>query len=202
MNATAQEDKALLERISRSDTGAFDVLYDRHWKRLWQLAEKKTGDTNEAKDLVQELFIDIWNRRTRLVIKSSLQTYLVAALYLKVFRYFRTKGFKTTHYQHFENYLVQTGQNIEQVHIDRIREEAELGNMTDILEAAIAQMPEQMRKVFTLKHFHQYSNSEISDELGISVNTVKNHLKGGVHRLRKAGEASPYFPIFLLLWMI
>jgi DNA-directed RNA polymerase specialized sigma24 family protein len=106
---------------------------------------KENGDTNEAKDLVQELFIDIWNRRTRLAIKGSLQTYLVAALYLKIFRHFRTKGFRAAHYLHFENYLVQTGQNVEQLHTARSLEEQEVGNMTEIIEAAIALMPEQMR---------------------------------------------------------
>lgn len=203
MQATSSpEDKELLQRIRRNDTGAFHILYDRYWSLLWRIAEKKTGHTEEAKDLVQDLFIDIWDRRARLAIDGPLQTYLIAALYLKIFRHFRNKGFRETHYQHFEQFLVQTGQHVEQVHSALQQVEQELGHLTGIIATAMAQMPGQMRRVFTLKHLHQYSNQEIAEELQISVHTVKNHLKDGIRRMRKAGEESPYYSILVLLTFI
>jgi RNA polymerase sigma-70 factor (ECF subfamily) len=202
MATSIQNDTELLEGIRQNDGRAFELLYDRYWKLLWHLAEKKTGDASEAKDLVQELFIDIWNRRTRLAIKGSLQTYLVSALYLKIFRHFRAKGFRAAHYLHFENFLVQTGQDIEQLHTALSLEEQEVGNMTDIIETAIALMPAQMKKVFTLNHHYQYSNAQIADELNISVNTVKNHLKESRQRLRKVARDSPYFTLLFVVWML
>ncbi|MGN7722029.1 sigma-70 family RNA polymerase sigma factor [Chitinophaga sp. 22620] len=202
MNATSSDDdKELFKLIGLGDAGAFNELYDRYWKLLLQLAEKKTGDTGDAKDIVQELFVDLWNRRARLEIRGAARTYMISALYLKIFRYFRVKGFRSIHYRHFEEYLAQTGQNTEPAHTGAYLEENEPGRMADILEATIAGMPRQMKKVFTLKHFRQYSNSEIAAELGISIHTVKNHLKEGVSRLRKAGEASGCYPLLLLCVM-
>lgn len=202
MGLTAMQENELLESIRNGDQSAFNSLFDIYWPLLWQIAERKTGDTSDAKDLVQELFIDIWNRRAKLSIKGSIKTYLVAALYLKVFRYFHTKGFTDTHNRHFSNYLIQTGQDKEQVSTALKQQEQELGEISIIIESVIAQMPDQMRKAFVLKHYHQYSNSEIAAEMNISINTVKNHLKGGLQRLRKAGEGSTCYPLLLILWML
>jgi len=202
MEPSAMQENELLTGIRNGDLASFNALFDLYWDMLWQIAERKTGDTSDAKDLVQELFIDIWNRRKKLNIKGSLKTYLIAAIYLKVFRYFNTKGFTDTHNRNFEDHLVQTGQDREQVFTTLQQQEQDLGDITTIIEAVIAQMPDQMRKAFTLKHYHQLNNSEIAEEMNISINTVKNHLKHGLQRLRKAGEESTAYPLLIIFWML
>lgn len=202
MVPTAMQENELLTSIRNGDQAAFNALFDLYWDMLWQIAERKTGDTSDAKDLVQELFIDIWNRRKKLSIKGSLKTYLIAAVYLKVFRYFNSKGFTDTHNRNFGHHLVQTGQDKEQVFTALQQQEQELGDISAIIESVIAQMPDQMRKAFTLKHYHQYSNSEIAEEMNLSIHTVKNHLKHGLQRLRKAGEESSAYPLLVIFWML
>lgn len=201
MQETELTDNQLLSQIRKDDETAFNLLYDRYWKLLWQLAEKKTGNLGDAKDMVQDLFIDIWNRRNTLTVKGSLRVYLISALYLKVFRHFRTKGFREEQYEQFARFVEQTGEHAGTIALELAEAEKEMGSLHDIMEATIAQMPDQMRKVFILKHLHQYSNEQIANDLQISVHTVKNHLKKGRTRLRKAGEQYAS-GIILLAWVL
>lgn len=197
---TLETDLTLLELLKQSNMAAFDELYNRYWQLLFRLAEKKTGDFTDSKDLIQELFIDLWNRRQQINIRTSLRIYLISALYLKIFKYFRSKGLAENHYQNFASFLVQSTDNIVSSQTTLNEAEQEFGAMQEVLEQVIANMPAQMQRVFTLKHLHQYSSADIASELDISIHTVKNHLKQGMIRLRKAGEQYPS-ALLLLTWL-
>lgn len=179
-------DQQLIHAIKKNDEVAFHCLFDRYWELLWQVAEKKTGHSGDAQDIVQELFIQTWNRRHKLHVKGDVRTYLIAALYLKIFYHFRKEGFRQEHHQRFEAFVLASQSNVDTIAIALQEEEKQIGQLQDIIQAAIAQMPQQMRKVFDLK-LQQQSNEQIAATLHVSVNTVKNHLREGRNRLRKAG---------------
>ncbi len=80
----------------------FNKLYHAYWELLFRLACKKTGSTEDAYDIVHDLFADIWKNFHTLPPPESVRPYLVAALYHKVFNYFRSKGLQEKHYKSFE----------------------------------------------------------------------------------------------------
>lgn len=177
------DEKQLFGAFQQSDINAFNCLYDRYWKLLFSIAVKKTGDTNAAEDIVQDLFVDFWKQRETLTLTTTVRTWLVSCLYFKIFHHFRTKGFQKKHYQHFQQ-LQDAAVAGEMPSF----EGDELTNMYTVLEQAIQMMPEQMRTVFTFKHVYHKKVAVIARELSISPNTVKTHLKAGMSRLRKIGE--------------
>ena len=189
-------DPELLAQIQSGDEDGFRALFDRYWHLLWRLAMKKTGDEGEAEDMVQELFIEIWQRRQSILLTTPLRTYLISCLYLKIFKYFRKKGFRERHYENFKRF-VQQAPAVETT----VEFENEYGKLQDIIAQTVSMMPQQMKTVFSLKHYGGYTTADIAEELNISTETVKTHLKHAMSRLRKAGAEYPAGALLLPLFL-
>lgn len=177
-------DMALLQSIGQEDGQAFRQLFEQYWELLYQIAAKKTGDPQSAEDMVQDLFIELWRKKEPVQLTSSLRTYLISCIYLKIFNYFRQKGFREKHYAEFARYAnqhMQAGLNSEIF-------ETEYGKLQEIIDQAVALMPPQMQAVFSLKHYEDETVASIAEQLNISTETVKSHLKLAMSRLRKAGK--------------
>jgi len=188
MKTNAVDDKELLERIRINDSGAFRQLFDQYWQLLYRLAAKKTGDEQQAEDMVQELFIEIWHKKEPLILTTSLRSYLVSCMYLKIFNYFRQMGFRQKHYADFARFVMQTDATFETTGFNTSAFEAEYGKLQDIIAQTVTLMPPQMQTIFALKHYQGQSISAIAAQLDISTETVKTHLKIAMSRLRKAGQ--------------
>lgn len=190
-------DTALLTLIQSGDAEGFRELFDRYWQLLWQLATRKTGDPAEAEDMVQELFVDIWNKKGPATLTTSFRTYLISCLYLKLFKYFRQKGFRQKHHDHFAAFMQQAEVAGLSPELTTAEFETEYGKLQEVIEQAIALMPPQMQAVFSLRYYQEYSTAQIADHLEVSPETVKTHLKLAMARLRKAGEEYPGTILFL-----
>ena len=177
-------DQALIHQIIESDYAAFTELYDRYWKQLSKIALKKIGGDEDAFDVVQELFVDFWQRRALLKIEKSVETYLVSSLYHKVFIHFRKKGLEEKHLENYAYYLEQADKPCIADDDPESTYTALIGLVTDTIE----DMPEKMREVFNLKYKHSLSIPEIATQLGISSQTVKNQLGNALTKLRKAAH--------------
>jgi RNA polymerase sigma-70 factor (family 1) len=179
---------------------AFRALFDKYWDLLCRLAVAKTGDQQDAEDLVQELFIDLWHKKQPLTLTTSIRTYLISCLYLKLFKYFRKKGFHQKHYEDFNRY-VQAIATTGSTALAGMEFEQEYGKLQDIIAQCVAVMPRQMKTVFSLKHYEGYSTQEIAEKLQVSPETVKTHLKHAMLHLRKVGREYPtgalLLPVFL-----
>ncbi|WP_442588990.1 RNA polymerase sigma factor [Pedobacter sp. AW31-3R] len=180
-----KSDKALIHQITESNYSAFSELYDRYWKLLFSIALKKTGKDDDAFDIVQELFIDFWQRRKELKVEKSVETYLVSSLFFKVFMHFRRKGLEEKHLKNYASFLeqVQNGTSVMEPEDDP---EFIYTELVGLVAETIEEMPEKMREVFNLKYKQSLSIVEIATTLGISSQTVKNQLANAMLKLRKA----------------
>jgi RNA polymerase sigma factor, sigma-70 family len=189
-------DAVLLQRLKDADYSAFDEIYAHHWSALLQIAVRKLDDVDLAMDLVQDLFVDLWQRRYMIDIHSTLRAYLVSALYHKLFQYFRKKGVQE---KHIEQYSLMIQDGLHDVFpIDGYEE-----NYTDVLvaiEQSMVEMPDRMRIVFNLKYQRSLSNHEIAEQLGISLQTVKNQLSKALNLVRQHMQQRQLNPtVFLSL---
>ena len=194
-------DKQLLELIAASDVPAFNKLYSRYWKLLFLLVRKKTDHTEDASDIVQELFIELWDKRKQLNITHELRPYLISIAYHKTFVYFRKKGVQEKHSKNFEKYLEQAGYS----HIEIIQAteelEKEYGKLQDIIDASIELMPARMQEIFLMNLKGHQSIDDIAAHLNISRNTVKSHLQVAMQRLRKVAEEHALDIPLLLIYL-
>ncbi|HEY0298314.1 MAG TPA: sigma factor, partial [Arachidicoccus sp.] len=81
------DDAQLLELLKESNEAAFSEIYYRYWDLMFSLAANKSGSNEDAREIVQDVFVSIWNRRAELKINYSVKTYLAAAIKLKVYSF-------------------------------------------------------------------------------------------------------------------
>jgi RNA polymerase sigma factor (sigma-70 family) len=168
-------DAELLAEIKKDDQFAFDIMFERYWKKLYQTAVARLNDDVIAQDIVQEVFIKIWQRRGSLDIHTSLESYLHSAVRFGVISHFRSKRSND----------LQLQNALERINLL----EDSIGALTDYLELektlaeAINVMPEMLKKVYLLRS-ENHSVKEIAGRLGLADQTVKNYIAEVSRRLR------------------
>jgi RNA polymerase sigma factor (sigma-70 family) len=177
---------------------AFNKLYHDYWEFLFRLACKKTGSTEDAYDIVHDLFADIWKNFHSLPPEASIRSYLIAALYHKVFNYFRSKGLQEKHYKSFEAFLALQALSNE-YHINE-EEKQRWNNIDQAFSSAITDMPWKMRDIFIRNVYREQSIDQIAGDLLLSKQTVKNQLHLASKRLRVAFKR--VYTHFLLLCLL
>src|SRR5688500_7406868 len=83
----------------------FEVFYNRHWKLLYATAFSKTDSHQETFDIVQELFINIWEKRNTIKVKGSMEAYLLRSLRNRIYNHFRNNGIKEKIEQDYSRFV-------------------------------------------------------------------------------------------------
>lgn len=148
------------------DARAYEVLYYRYWPKLMDAAYKRLASRQKAEDLVQELFINLYQRRTKIVFTTSVQAYLNQALKYKILNEFRAENTHQAYSNFFLNLFCKND----------FANELETKELTQKMEAVLASLPEKCRQVFLLSRKEKLSNKEIADQLNISISTVEKHI--------------------------
>lgn len=180
-------DHQLLALLRKGDEGAFTMLYDRYWKRLFVIAANKLDHLYVAEEMVQDIFYDLWNRRATLDVTGELQAYLAVALKYMVINYQvrlkREKAYK----QNISLELKQGDHSTEQyLQFEELRKR---------LAALVVQLPARCQLTYRMSREMGLSHKEIAAELAISEKAVEHNL----HRAKKTLRAglSDLLTIFL-----
>lgn len=189
INYDSLSDHELAALIKESDHRAYEFLYRRYFRLLFTHAYKKLRDKEQAKDVIQELFANLWLKREVVNFSTSISGYLFTAVNNKVIDHFLHKGVAEKYVSSFANFL-NAGPN----HADhRIREK----QLADLIENEIKQLPSKMRDVFELSRKDHLTHKQIAEKLGISEKTVDRQISNALYRLKtKLGLFT--FLVFLL----
>lgn len=179
-------DIILWQRVTRSDYTAFNSIYEQYWDTLLHIALKKVNDSDIAMDLVQDLFVEMWQKRHAISIQTSLKAYLVSSLYFKTFMHFRRNG---VHQKHIDNYSQFTETYVHDEFSLQTQYEENYAHILFAIERSVEDMPLRMKAVFQLKYYSSLNNQEIADNLGLSTQTVKNQLSKALTKIRQHMEA-------------
>lgn len=166
-------DSCLVELLSKSEQWAFELIYERYWRCLLNAAHKRLNDQQQSEDIVQNVFMRLWNNREQLVI-NNLPAYLNMAVRYEVFKYLsRTKS-----KQYFHNLLDEA---IVDLNIpDQKILSAEL---TDLVINYAQTLPEKRRNILVLHLQKNWTTKEIASALGINRKTVQNQLRTALNSL-------------------
>jgi len=168
---------ALGEGIRTGDAAAFDAFIKRHWTALVWYVMSFLGSLDEAKDVVQEAFMRLWEQRRELRHGEAARAY--------VYQIARNVALNQRESRRVRDGLaaiVAEGISTPPTPA-QVTEETELQG---IVEHAIAALPERRREAFVLAHLHQLSHREIADTMGISPQTVANQISAALADLRHA----------------
>ena len=175
-NYSSYSDDQLLALLSNEDQQAFEILYDRYWEDLYLLAYLMLRNKEASKDIVQEVFIWLWEHRLSLQIKS-LRAYLKTAVKYKVANHIRSGNIRESVFQKLS--AVSTSlDNASALEMVEVKE------MQHHIKQEIAQLPDKCRQVFRLRREARLSTKEIAQRLQISVKTVENQMTIALRRLQ------------------
>ena len=168
--------KALFQRVANDDHDAFRNLFDLYADRMYAAVYHHTKSRFIAEELVQEVFVSLWRHRGQLHVVEDPTAYL----YRTVFNHINNYMIKAANQRRI---LDQATERMAAEN-DTTRQELEAREMKKIISAAIGQLPPQKRTIYRLSREQGLSYQEIAVQLGISPNTVKNHLVEAMKLLR------------------
>lgn len=178
MNALYTElaDLDLFALLKKGNKHSYEEIYHRYKKLIYLHAYKMLQDEEEAKDIVQELFTQLWSRRAELQVESSLSGYLYTAARNRVLDRIARGKIEKKYIASLQNFA-ETDTHI----TDHLVREKELKLL---IEKEIASLPAKMRLVFELSRKEYLSHREIADKLQISEATVKKQINNALKVLR------------------
>lgn len=175
-------DEILITGIKRDDYSSYNQLFMRYYSRLCAFVFKLTQNYSASEDVVQELFIRIWIQRGKLEINENIPGYLFRASKNSALNYLRAEKSRQ---KSIHNIPIQEWRNEENL-IEQIEFSAALNR-------CIGQLPERSRDVFMKSRFDGLKQQEISDQLGISVKTIKNQIWKSLQFLKACLELHEAF---------
>ena len=181
MNADSREaDRALVARIESRDADALALLYDRHAGRLIGLAHRILGDTGEAEEILQEVFLHVWRAATTFDPSRGpvLAWLLVATRSRSIDRLRSRRPGKSAGMTSLEE-APETASR-EDVEADAASREWEAQ-----CRAVIAELPEDQRRALELAYFEGLTHQEIAERTATPLGTVKTRVRLGLMKLRE-----------------
>ncbi len=173
----------LCVNLKKDDHDAYAQIYDRFNGLLYIYACKIVKDFDEAEDIVQEVFISLWDKRNTLVLKSSLSSYLYSAVRYKFINLLDHKKVRTDYSASLQSFIDEG----EYLTDDYIREK----EFKQLIEKEISLLPDKMREIFVMSREQNLSYREIAEKLDLSEKTVRNQVNNALNNLRaKLGLAA------------
>lgn len=189
LSYSSSTDFELTNLLRKGDNNAFNEIYKRFQGLLYLYACKVIKDKEEAEDIVQEVFLYLWDKRATINITSTISVYLYTAVRYKFFNLLDRKKIRINYEDSFRQFLEQG----EYMTDNYIRQK----EFSELIEQEIDALPDKMREVFVLSRKHYRSRKEIAEQLGISEKTVKNQIN---HALKILRGKIDFFTFLLLLF--
>ncbi|PSL46392.1 RNA polymerase sigma-70 factor (ECF subfamily) [Chitinophaga niastensis] len=167
-------DIALFHLVKANSIEGFTALYARHWEELYGYAFKILPDKDHVEDVLQELFLHIWDKRDTINIESSVKAYLFKSLKNRIYNFLKANAVKHAHYQVLLNSISSLAEE------DTIIEKKE---HTKRLLHHLEVLPDKMRRIAKLYLMEGLNIKEISDHLSLSEHTIRNQLNNVRRRL-------------------
>lgn len=180
------EDTTIIEELRRGEEGAFRCIYERHYVLLCRFANQLLNDAALAEEVVDDAIFYLWEHRREIEITYSIRAYLMRSVRNRCLN--ELKSLQHREELQFSSFLLP--ENMEFLDSVFVDESHPLGTLLeqeleDELLRGIEDLPQECRTVFKKSRFEQKKYEEIASELGISVNTVKYHIKNALAFLQK-----------------
>lgn len=183
-------DLELLMLLKANDEGAFAELFNRYNRLLFIHACKLLDNNEEARDLVQEIFILIWDSRKTLKTATNFSGFLYVITRNRIFDRLSHKKVEDKYLEYARDFVEQGEDDTD--HLLRTRE------LQSIIEREISFLPVKMQKIFELSRMRHLTHKEIAEQLNVSEKTVKNQVNNALKILRTKLKRRVLMALFVL----
>ena len=161
--------------LKQGDIRAFNELFDRYGKRLYRFSVTYLKSAADAEDIVQEVFMKIWNNRQELSVEKSFEAYLFTIAKNGILNTIRKSKSEETYLNYAK---LHPGKNI------LLDEELNFKELENAYQNAIDQLSPRRKEIYQLSKVQFFSNAQIADKLNISVKTVENQMTSAISEIR------------------
>ena len=163
-----KHDQELLALLREGDCRAFDELYERYWEKLLYFAYQKTGNQMDAENVLQDVFVSLWNRRTTLQINSDLSSYLAVSVKYRIIRLFEQR----------RSQRIREQESLSSFNMldDSTQEFLEFEELKAQLEQFVSKLPQRSRLIYKLSREDGLSHQEIAEQLGTTERAINADL--------------------------
>lgn len=184
-------DEDLLISFQLGDDSVYEIIYDRYWALLYRHARKMLQNDEEAKDVVQEVFMMLWTRLSTQGVNQPLAAFLYTATRNKVLDQLKHSKVKARYAASLQQ---ETERQLQPP--DSLVRERQLAQQ---IESEIQFLPPKMREIFVLSRREYKSYKEISEQLQISDKTVKKQVSNALQILRVRLGTLLFLIFFILI---
>jgi RNA polymerase sigma-70 factor (ECF subfamily) len=173
--------------VNQRSEASFEGLFNTYYEALTNYAYTFMNNSDEAEDIVQQVYINLWENRMKLEIHTSARSFLYKAVHNSCLNRIKHLKIKSSHHQELAYERLNDSSHTAQDH-------KELMNR---LHLALDSLPEQCRIIFEMSRFEQLKYQEIANQLNLSIKTVENQMGKALKIMR--AELKDYLPIILLI---
>lgn len=175
------DDRTLLAQMRAGEENAIALLFERYYDALCAFASGYTESKAEAEEVVEDVFLRLWESRAQIEIRDNVKAYLYAAT--------RNRALNQSRHERAMRHRIESAYETDEVpgmgeSLPAIEEELHAANFARAVEVAVQQLPPRCREVFLLHRQHELTYAEIGAALEISPRTVENHLARALRHLR------------------
>lgn len=170
-------DMVLVQRLQGNDEEALTIIYNEYWEIMFLASYNLVKDRAVCEDIVQEVFISLWQRRAKLEIKVSLKSYLYTSTVYKVYDHFNKnkKMLKDELFDNFESKIETSNPETKLMHQELIA----------YMDSIVDSLPDKCKEVYKLSREKMLTNKEIAEQLNISQRTVEGHISKALKVLKE-----------------
>jgi RNA polymerase sigma-70 factor (ECF subfamily) len=171
------EDQILFNQIVKGQKQAFDMLFKKYYGQLVRYAMTYLHDGSTAEEIVQDVFVKIWEFAPRMDISTTLAGYIYKSVRNHCLNYLKHEGIKKKYEKEHE---------IKELHESEMPDEIiNINYFRKLLGSAVRDLPQKCREIFEMAKFDGLTYEEISQYLEVSVKTVENQMGIALKKLRE-----------------
>ena len=189
MTTPSENDKSLWDRFRTGDERAFIEIYDRYWYKLFLSSYRRTRDKAAAEEIVQELFLKLWNKRTSTAIDQP-ENYLFSAVRNATIDFLNRQMVAGKYLEYRKMYTALEANTTEEM--------VELHDLQEALERGLHSLSGKSEQIFRLYRIEHWPVERIAQHLNLSAKTVHYHLNRSMKYIRTYLQEYILVAIFLL----
>lgn len=187
-NYAMDDDALLFDRIKSGDERAFEIVFKKYYVRLSHFVFQYVENMPDAEELVQESFLNIWEKRQSLDINTSFRSYLYAAVKNRALNLIRNTNRRKGHLSVISSFRNNEADALSELSVNEIN---------DQLFMAVEKLPPKCRKIFQMSRIEGLKHKEIAAQMDVKVKTVENQIGIALKYLR--GHLSEFLKIIAVL---
>ena len=169
-------DNELIEKLRIGDVEAFDHVYHRYAGKLYAFALKYLRSKEEAEELVQSVFLKVWENQKNIKKDTSFKSYLFTIAYNEICNLFRRR-------KYYQNFFDKSMIGNPEASVET-EDQIEFKFVSEQVEQIISRLPEKQKTIFRKSRQEGMSTKKIADELGLSPGTVDNYISESLKFIR------------------